>query len=246
MLRTLRRASRPAAGAVAGRRVGRRRPSASAPPKRFLASCSALRLASSSWRRRSSSSRLARLGGLALGLLAAFALVAAACFFLGDLALFGLAHLGVGQRVGARRCALPRSACAARRPDGFGAGCGGGAAAAAGAAGGGAAPPAGAASARPQRAAAQPARACASPAVIAALHLLDHHRLGAAMAEALAHRALLDAAALQRQGLVRGDASTSCRRGSSYRSFRSQSWGTRAFGCCRRPVVPRRPASPVR
>ena len=84
-------------------------------PKRFLATSSALRLVSSSCLRRSSSSRLrasaasrsARLDGLALR--------ADLGLFLGDLALFGLAQAGVAERVGARGCAPPRSACAARR-----------------------------------------------------------------------------------------------------------------------------------
>ena len=85
-------------------------------PKRFLATSSALRLVSSSCLRRSSSSRLrasaasrvpsarllrgsARMRGL----------------FFGDLALFRLAQARVGERVGARARAPPRSACAARR-----------------------------------------------------------------------------------------------------------------------------------
>ena len=53
-----------------GRRARRSWPCASSsPPKRFLATSSALRLVSSSWRRRSSSVALARLGGFALGAL---------------------------------------------------------------------------------------------------------------------------------------------------------------------------------
>ena len=43
------------------------------------------------------------------------ALLADLRLFLGDLALFGLAHLRVAERMGARGSALPRSACAARR-----------------------------------------------------------------------------------------------------------------------------------
>ena len=45
---------------------------------------------------------LARFGGLALGLVADLARRAPARLFLGDLALFGLAHAAVGERVGAR------------------------------------------------------------------------------------------------------------------------------------------------
>ena len=63
---------------------------------------SALRLVSSSCRRRSSSSRLRASASSRSARLELFALVPAARFLFGDLALFGLAHLGVGQRVGAR------------------------------------------------------------------------------------------------------------------------------------------------
>src|ERR1700709_1129576 len=78
---------------------------ASASPKRFLASSSALRLASSSWRWRSSSAlRRAAAGfmGFAFGLLDAFLAVAALRLGFGETAFLDVADLGVGQRIGAR------------------------------------------------------------------------------------------------------------------------------------------------
>ena len=87
----------------------------SSSPKRFLATSPALRLVSSSCLRRSSSSRL-RASAASRSLRSTdLAAGAAACLFLGDLAFFGLAHARIGERMGAAHCALPRSACAARR-----------------------------------------------------------------------------------------------------------------------------------
>ena len=121
-------------------------------------------------------------------------------FFLGDLALFGFAQARVGERVGARAALFlgQRAQHDARRLRRRGRGRRRGSGA-----GGDGALRRGAARARPA-----PARLrlrLARPGD-AALHLLDNDRLAAAMAEALAHDALLDAAALERQRLGRGDA----------------------------------------
>ena len=169
------------------------------PPKRFLATSSALRLVS----RRACGAlprRLARLGGLALGALDRVALLLDARFFLGDLALFGLAQPGIAERAGAGRCAPRRSACAAPRRTASarrGAGCG-----ARRRRGGGSGRPAGwPRGCRRSRSWRAPRSALASPGD-AALDLLDHDRLGAAVAEALAHDALLDAARFSVKVLV--------------------------------------------
>ena len=120
-------------------------------------------------------------------------------FLFGDLALFGFAQAGIAERVRARAALF----------------LGQGAQHDAGRLGRGAAP--GLALARALRAAVgglAGARALGRRgsgagglglglAGRAALHLLDDDRLGAAMAEALAHDALLDAAPLQGQGLGR-------------------------------------------
>ena len=168
-----------AAGAPRGGGVSRPRRSASWRPR------SALRLASSSWRRRSSSSRLR-----------ASAASRSAC----------------SMRLAARRggAPLPRRSCALRpraraasasawaralrsssvsvrstTPDGFGAGCGGAAGVGGLAAARGRALRRGAAAA----AAGAAASGFASAPTIRRFYLLDHDRLGAAMAEALAHHA---------------------------------------------------------
>src|SRR5215831_19308232 len=137
---------------------------------------------------------LARFGSFPFLLLAALALGAAPCLFFGDLALFGLAHAGIRQRVGARRALLlgERSqnhagglGCRPRRP------CPGAAAPCRGR--------------RRCRRRGLGLRFGFARPDHAPLHLLHHDRLGAAMAEALAHHTLLDAALRQRQGLGGGD-----------------------------------------
>ncbi len=129
---------------------------------------------------------------IALDLAGGIALAAAARFFLGNLALFGLADFRIARAHGRARCARLRSASAARRRR----------------------TSTEAQAARILRLAQAPAVARAlhdapsrAPlgaastgfripgAANTALHFLDHNRLGAAMAEALAHHALLDAAA---------------------------------------------------
>ena len=155
---------------------------------------SARRLVSSSWRRRSSSSRLR---------------ASAASRSLRSTRSRSARRLAPLPR---RSCALPPRAPWRRRahararscsssvsvrsttPDGFGGG------AAEPRCRDGRRPRAGRAAAarrraRPARRRARPRPASLARAADAALHLLDHHRLGAAMAEALAHHALLDARA---------------------------------------------------
>ena len=102
-------------------------------------------------------------------------------------------------------CALRRSACAARRRMAWAAWRGVGAGAAAGRGRGGRGAPCRSPDAwrAPERAAARP-RSWACPGVAAA-DLFDDHRLGPAMAEALAHHARLAAARFERQRLGRGD-----------------------------------------
>src|SRR5215475_945939 len=81
------------------------------------------------------------------------------------------------------------------------------------------------------------------------LYLLDQHLLGAAMAEVLAHDALLDAARFQRQRLVRADAqllfaSLFCRFSHSaarFPGFQDDYWcrSGSARGALRAPEMPR-------
>ena len=147
---------------------------------------------------------LARLGGLAFDLLAGFPLVAPARILFGDPALLGFADLGIGERMGAgaalllgqgaqhdaRRLAAEARGCTLiggrrrgpaarhRRPAERG---------------------------RGRRGSGRRLGLGLARADHAAFHLFDHHRLGAAMTETLTHHPLLDAAALERQGLGRGD-----------------------------------------
>ena len=179
------------------------------PPKRFLATSSALCLVSSSCLRRSSSSRLRASAASRSARSTASRCLRIARVLLGDLALFGLAQAGVAERVGAAADALPRSACAAPRRTAWaaGAGCGVGAGAAAGAA----------APAACRRGWGQPgvARRGFGPVVLPGaprlLDLLDDDRLGAAMAEALAHDARARRCALSASASWWGSRSASCR-----------------------------------
>ena len=137
-------------------------------------------------------------GGFALGLLDAFLAVAAGGFGLGEAALFDVAHPGVGQRAGAGAAfvfgqGLQHHAGSAARRRGR---------RSPGATAGLVPQACGLGDHRLGRRGGRRlgrARVAADPALAA---LLDHHLLGPAMAEALAHGALLDAR-LQRQGLGR-------------------------------------------
>ena len=93
----------------------------SSPPNRFLASSSALRLVSSSCRRRSSSSRLRASAASRSVRSIASRVSRIGASLLGDLALFGLAQAGVGERVRARAAALRRSASRSTTPGRLGA-----------------------------------------------------------------------------------------------------------------------------
>ena len=125
------------------------------------------------------------------------------------------------------RCVRPRSGCAARRRT-FGADAG---ALPCGSFGLGLC---GRASAATSGAGAGSGLRLAGRADDAALYLLDHDLLGAAMAEALAHDALLDAA-LERQRLLRRSAYLVARM-SSFRSFGFQSLGLRRNARYRGPA----------
>src|SRR5262249_52222331 len=150
---------------------------------------------------------LARFGFDAFGFIGFFPALTDPRFFLGTLALFGLTQTRVGERVGARAalfvgeraqhdagrlcggrgarrsgCSLRAGMCPARRrDDALGRG-------------------RGAALGRRRRLRLRLARTGA------ALHLFDNDRFAPTVAEALAHDALLDAAALERQRLGRSDA----------------------------------------
>ena len=163
------------------------------PPKCFLTTSSALRLVSRSCLRRFSSSAL-RASAASRSVRS----ISSRAFWMRASSSAILRSSASRSRASpsARARAVRSSSVSVRSttPDGFGAGAGAGAAAAGAAAGAAALPAAGRARWR---------RSCrrGGLAVHAALHLLDHHRLGAAVTEALAHDALLDAASLQRQGL---------------------------------------------
>src|SRR5579883_2551541 len=149
---------------------------------------------------------LARFGGLALALLDGLPFAAAGLLCLGDAAFLGLAYLGAFERAHARGVflrgelrqhqaagALGRGGRGRRRWRRRGA------------ARSNAAPAHGTASGgtRGWCGGGRRLRLHVGPA---ALHLLDHHRLGAAVAEALLHDALLDPGSLERQGSFgRGD-----------------------------------------
>ena len=149
---------------------------------------------------------LARFGGLALGAFDRVALGADLRLFLGDLAFLGLAHLGVAERVRApvllflgERAQQNAGRLRRRRWTGAGACC-------AGAPPRCTTPPRRGSSRRDRARAPAPARApWLRPVRARRLHLLDHHRLGAAVAEALPHHAGLGAR-LERQRLGRADA----------------------------------------
>ncbi len=142
---------------------------------------------------------LARFGGLALGSLGGFAHAADECFLFRNLALFRFAQPGVVERVDARPLFFfgqaPQHHAAGRlggrRRCGLG--------------GRGGRRCRGLASRR-TLGRSRCGRIGLRPGRRAAFHLLHHHRLGAAMAEALAHHALLDTPPFQAQGLGRGDA----------------------------------------
>src|SRR5207248_549777 len=145
---------------------------------------------------------LARFGGFALQFLTAFAVGPATRFLFGDAPFLGLAHARVGERVRARIALFvgERAEHDARRPG---------------------------RRSRPPPCARDRGRACNGGFCLArgdalrrarrlgglafarrgdtALHLLDHHGLASAMAEALTHHALLDAA-FERERLGRTDA----------------------------------------
>src|SRR5450755_4446993 len=140
-------------------------------------------------------------GGFALGLLDAFLAVAALGFLFGETTLFNVADFGVGERAGARRAlvlgqgAQHHARIAARRRRRGGTGerrlgrrCLG--------------------DSRFQRMAFCRGGVAADPALAA---FFDHHLLGAAVAEALANGARLDAR-LERQGLGRDTESLVARR----------------------------------
>src|SRR5262249_20526466 len=81
----------------------------------------------------------------------------------------------------------------------------------------------------------------------AALHLFHDDRLGAAVAETLAHHALLDAAPLQAQRLAGGDAQLLF--ASLFRRFSHSTLNSEAFrrvsSCVALQAGPRRPAGPI-
>ena len=148
---------------------------------------------------------LARFGRIALRAVDRIALRADLRLFLGDLALFGLAHLRVAQRMGAAallflgeraqhdaggllrrcgRCGGRRCGCSSRHA---------------------AREHADAARRADGRRGWRLGRLCFTRPKSALAHLLDHHRLRAAVAEALTHNACLGAR-LERQRRLRSDA----------------------------------------
>ena len=170
-------------------------------PKRFLATSSALRLVSSSCLRRSSSLRLRASAAARSARSDSSRLRRTRASSSASLALFRLAQSRIGERV-ARALRSSSVSVRSTTPEAFGAAAGAAVrepAAAAGAL-------AGARRRRAHDRARRRAPAWPRRTDDAALDLLDHDRLAAAVAEALAHDALLDAAALERQRLGRGHA----------------------------------------